>query len=251
VVDESLNARAPFPSEAAGFHLGLLSTNEHGEHELQPGLDFLDGLFRVVIAVPATLELAPERESPDVLADQRWLSARVFAQGEPSCAREGVKIAAGRSDPIEVDAAVVAGARLAGRIAHVGTLTADVVLLGDVGFSVPALARISGEARPLVLGRLISLGRDARTGEALLRWKPIEELPEDPQGSREVAVQLFTGAGERGVPRGLVIGDTMLPRGPGPHILRVQQHVDTRRLSRLWVRQTGDAASATPPEERP
>ena len=54
------------------------------------------------------------------------------------------------------------------------------------------------------------------------------------------------GAGAIGVPRGLAIGNTTLPRGPGPHVLRVEQSVDTRHLDRLWVRRIQD-----PPQDCP
>jgi len=47
---------------------------------------------------------------------------------------------------------------------------------------------------------------------------------------------LYTGSGEPLVPRGSLLGETLLPRGPGPHLLRVEEPVDTRRLGQLWVR---------------
>jgi cell shape-determining protein MreC len=236
-VEEADSRHEPYALQAAGFLLGSLRQVGEEQHEIEPELDYLHGLFRVVIVLPAGgggAALA-EPESRDVLSDGGWMRARVIGAFEPARWREGLKVDAGDWRGVRDGAAVVCAARLVGRVVHATPLASDVALLGDPGCAVPVLARVSGEEAPRVLGRLHSLGRED-AGTLLLAWRPVTPIAADGAGPAELPAQLFTGSGELGVPRGLVIGDTFLPRGPGPHVLRVEQHVDTRDLEELWVR---------------
>jgi hypothetical protein len=54
-----------------------------------------------------------------------------------------------------------------------------------------------------------------------------------------VAVTLWTGSGEPGVPRGLLVGTALLPLGPGPHIVLVEQCEGARDPRGLAVRTAG------------
>ena len=70
--------------------------------------------------------------------------------------------------------------------------------------------------RPHVMGELVSLG-DA-SGRLLLRWRatvPFHDAFPQP-------ATLWTGSGARGVPRGLLLGSTTIPPGPGPHVLALE-----------------------------
>jgi hypothetical protein len=228
----------PYAQEARGFRLGALRQVGEEQHEIEPELDYLHGLFRVVVVLPnaAGAGVEPASAEPrDVLSDGGWVRVRVIGAFEPARWREGLKLDAGAWRGVRAGAAVVCSARLVGRVVHATPLSSDVALLGDPGCSMPVLARVFGEDQPRVLGRLHSLGREDE-GTLLLAWRPVTPIAADAPGPAELPAQLFSGSGELGVPRGLVIGDTFLPRGAGPHVLRVVQHVDTRDLEDLWVR---------------
>jgi hypothetical protein len=240
-VDEGDSRYEPYALQAQGFRLGLLRQVGEELHEIEPELDYLHGLFRVAIVLPAAALPSAAREpsggTRDVLSDGGWTRTRAIGAFEPARWREGVKVDAGDWSGVRAGAAVVCSARLVGRVAHATPLSSDVALLGDPGCAVPVLARVTGEDAPRILGRLHSLGRE-ESGDLLLAWDPVTPIAADAPGPAELPAQLFTGSGELGVPRGLVVGDTFLPRGPGPHVLRVVQHVDTRDLEELWVRLT-------------
>ncbi len=229
---------------ARGFQLGVLERGDRGDLGARPLLDYGTGLFQLAVVAPDTVPEPPERDALELFADGRWRAVRTLSVGDPSCGREGFKLGAGRWNDVRPGAALAFGPRLLGRVARAGTLTSDAVLLGDRGFTVPAVARIAGRARPHVLGRLVSLGRDAATREVLFSWEAIVPAP----GADPEPAQLFTGAGEPGLPHGLIVGETVLPPGPGPHVLVVEEPVDARRLGALWVRLLGpdDAAGPRP-----
>ena len=227
---------------ANGFSLGTLERGDRGELGARPLLDYGTGLFQLVIVAPADVPTPAQRDALELFSDGRWLRVRTLSVGDPSSRREGFKLGAGRWNGLHPGAALAFGPRLVGRVARAGTLTADAVLLGDRGLSVPAVARIAGRARPHVLGRLVSLGRDPASGDGLFSWEAIVPAP----GTLPEPAQLFTGAGEVGVPHGLLVGDTLLPPGPGPHVLRVAEPVDPRRLGQLWARRV-DAADGVQP----
>ena len=229
-VDEELSALDPFREQARGFELGRLAPEGEG---VEPLLNFHSGLFQVVVVAPAQIDRPPEGAGREELEDGRWRPVVVTSSGDPSSWREGLKLGAGAWNGVLSGAAVVSGSRFVGRVRHAGPLTADVSLLGDPGVAIPAIARVAGRDEPLVLGQLASLGRDPQDGrlvrfhwDALLPW----------EGTQPARAELFTGSGEPLIPRGLLLGLTTLPNGPGPHVLTLEQPVDTRDVRRLWVR---------------
>jgi cell shape-determining protein MreC len=244
-VEEGDSAPELWADQARDFVLGSLA-GRNESYWVRPGLDYLHGLFHVVIACPAGEAPVASEPEPDVLEDGHWTGVSVLGHGQPSSLREAIVIDAGSWKGVQDQAAVVFAARLVGRVRQVGRFSSRVSLIGDRGFRVPVLARVNGEEAPRVLGQLVSLGRDPSDGAVMLRWTPVQPIGTDQPGPEALPAQLFTGAGALGVPRGLAIGDTLLPRGPGPHVLRVVQSVDLRWLDRLWVRRIPD-----PPEDCP
>ncbi len=234
-VDDALNPRAPFPNLSKGFRLGVLASSQPERFAILPEIDFRNGLFRVVVVLPPEVSpRGPARDS-DVFAPENWRVVRAYSACEPALWREGVKIDLPRSAGARPDAAVVAGARLVGFVTRAGALDSDVALLGDIGVSVPAQALVVGELAPLVLGHLISTGRKFPGGPVRFLWTPVHALEPAADGAMSRRASLFTGAGELGVPRGLLIGETSLPCGEGPHEIEVIERVDTRLLRKLWV----------------
>ena len=235
-VDETLNAHAPFAGLSAGFRLGEVALSEaESTVAVKPDIDFKNGLFRVVVVLPgAELSNTPAREF-DVFEAENWRMVRAYSACEPAHWREGVKIDLPRSAGARSNDAVVAGTRLVGFIARAGALDSDVSLLGDVGVSVPAQALVDLQDEPLVLGHLIALGRSAPGRPARFLWKATQPLARVVGGPTSRPARLFTGAGEIGVPRGLLIGEAMLPCGEGPHVIEVVEGVDARLLRKLWV----------------
>lgn len=234
-VDERLNPNVPFRELSEGFHLGTLVLQPSGRMSVVPDIDFRSGLFRVVVVLPSTADPRAPARDMDVFADVHWRAVRAYSACEPAGWREGVKIDYPRGSGAREDAAVAAGARLIGRISRAGALESDVALLGDGGLSVQVLAKVDDEVAPLALGRLIALGRERRGGPARFLWSPAQPLAAKPGGALQRGATLFTGAGELGVPRGLLIGRTHLPCGAGPHVLELEQGLDTRLLRKLWV----------------
>jgi hypothetical protein len=201
--------------------------------EVEPLLDYRAGLFQVVVVCPADVRRHAERSGVEELDDGRWRKVGATTSGDPSPWREGLKLGAGAWNGVHTGAAVVSGSRLVGRVARATPLSADVSLLGDPGCWIPAIARIAGREQPLVLGRLVSLGRDADDARAIrIHWDAVLEW----DGDTPADAELFTGSGEPLVPRGLLLGTARVPNGPGPHVLVVRQPVDTSAVRRLWVR---------------
>ena len=238
VVDDQLSDAAPYPELSRGFRLGTLETLAEPGREPQlcvrPLLDYGNGLFEVVLVTPPQGESAP-REPVDVLLEPgAWLPARALSSGDPAVWREGLELDAGTLRGVRVGAAVVFGARLVGRVRHVGPLSCDVALVGDPGFALPVLARVAGREEPLAMGRLVSLGRGgARDPLALrLRWEPDIGL----LAGEGAEAELYSGSGDPLVPRGLYLGPARLPSGSGPHVIEVGQVVDVRALRDVWVR---------------
>jgi len=234
-VDERLNPQVPFRALSEGFQLGRLSRQPSGRLAVMPEMDFRSGLFRVVVVLPPTAGERTPARSTDVFAPVHWRAVRAYAACEPAAWREGLKIDYPLGTGALEGSAVVAGARLIGRVSRAGALHSDVALLGDRGLSVQVLAKIDGEVAPLALGRLVALGREQRAGAAHFQWSPVKGLEPGDDGAQQRAATLFSGAGELGVPRGLLIGRTLLPCGPGPHVLEVEQGLDTRLLHDLRV----------------
>lgn len=220
----------PAPIEGADFTRDLLG--------VRPFLDYEAGLHQVLVLTSDGVQVLEPGRSRTVLSDGNWLPARFFLRCEPSPWREGRKLDRGRRHGIEAGAAVVSGARLVGRVARAGLVISDVVLPGDVGFTFSALAELGGdaEAPPLVLGRLVSLGREPG-GAVRFAWRPQRSLGgDDAADGPLVEVTLWTGSGEPGVPRGLLVGTALLPLGPGPHLVLVEQCEGARDPRGLAVR---------------
>jgi cell shape-determining protein MreC len=232
-VDERLSPLARFAAEADGFRLGIPEPGGDGEWVLRPLVDFSSGLYQLCIVAPAEIAREPDRELADELGDERWKEARVISIGEPSARRDGFELALGRWQGALDGAALVVGARLLGKIVHAGALSSDARRLGDPGGSVHALARIEGRAAPVVLGRIVSLGRD-EDGALLFHWPAPLGIP-GATGER-VRATLFTGAGEPLVPRGLLIGEADLPTGVGPHRLRIEAADERLSIGHVRVR---------------
>jgi len=189
-----------------------------------PGLDYATGLYQVLVlgerhTAPTSTSTALAKT--DVLDDEGWLPARLYLRGETSPWRKGRKLALGSRNGVETDAALASGTRLAGRVTRAGPWTADVALVGDPGFAIPVVALLHGLEQPVahVLGRLVGFGRRAG-GVVRFRWSATLEL--SPDLGPTVQATLWTGSGEAGMPRGLLLGETLLPTGPGPHWVDVQ-----------------------------
>ncbi len=207
-------------------------------------LDFDHGLHQVLIltsggASPGdTLgDRQPIRGVSSVQSQEAWVPARRLLGGDSSILRQSGKLDCGQLDGVKLGAAVAQDMRFLGRVTRAGIFGSDLALLADRGLRVSAIAYVDPQDAPLgkphthVLGELVSLGPDpteSRSGESeptvLLHWSAT--LPLGAQqlraGEPALPVTLWTGSGEEGVPRGLLLGETDLPLGPGPHVLRVR-----------------------------
>lgn len=249
-------AGSPWSALASGLRLGraVLLSGVRGE----PGLgvradpDFAGGLFQVALIRPAAQRAGPAESEVDPLDDPHWSAATALSSGDPSGAREGVVLDAGSLRGVESGAAVVAGARLVGRIGSARPLSSSARLVGDPGLALPVLAQVEGLERPLILGWLVSLGRsDGPGGEprAQFHWQRgwPAGLGDDANGELASA-QLYTGAGAQGVPPWLLLGEALLPRRPGPQVIEIELPVDPRDLAhvRVRTREPAGASEAAP-----
>lgn len=236
VVDEGLDGER-LDALADGFLLGRPVVNggdpRRPSYGIEPQLDYRTGLFQLVVVAPQDLVRDPEQAALDVLEDpDAWREVEVTASADPAAWREGVKLDAGWWNGLASGAAVVSGSHLVGRVKRASPISSDVALLGDPGFHIPALARVEGRATPLVLGSLVTLGRDPDGAHVRFLWNA--RAPRTVE--RATRAEIFTGSGEPRVPRGLLLGVTELPAGEGLHELDVEQPVDTREVQSLWVR---------------
>ncbi len=229
----------PFAALAQGFLLGEL---EHVQHpgggvlrRVRPGLDYKGGLYQVLVLRPLARDdgTAREREvrlSLDTLDPTRWRRVRSLGGAGVARGRSLRTLAAGSWSGAREGAALASGAWLVGRVGRVGLLTAGARSLDDPGLTVPAIAWAAGLARPLALGELRSVGSD-REGALLFEWRSNGELPTD----GALAVRLYTGSGHAGVPRGLLLGDAILPPGAGRHVLRVERDAAHAAVRDPWL----------------
>lgn len=221
---------------ANGFRLGQLieeSIDDVSVVGIQPGLDYATGLYQVLVLCPEAWSPGGTPEAVGVLDDGRWARARLVLRGEPSPWREGRKLTLGTRAGVVEGAALVVDAQLLGRVERAGPLMSDVRLLGDPGLEIPALAMIEtdGETRPHVLGLLRSLGRRP-DGDLVFEWNATLPIG----GSGSVPARIWTGSGQRGLPRGLFVGDADLPCGTGTHSITVHPAPAARRQGGLRVR---------------
>ena len=241
VVDEALGGEVPFAAEAAGFVLGQLEDVGGRLHERLRGvrspIDLAAGVFQVAIVGRASADGAALVEAaPDPLEDGRWTHARALTRGDPVARREGLKLSAGTTRGVRAGAAIATGARLVGVVARASSHASDARLLGDPGLALPVVARVEGREKPEILGTLVALGRAAPDEEGRARVRLFwSGRAGDPEPGAEPA-RLYTGAGAEGVPPGLLLGDTALPRGGGPAVLELVLEVDPRELAQVRVR---------------
>ena len=228
---------------ANGFVLGDLvglsdgNRSDPGVPALQPWLDYSHGLHQVLVLTehPSSGDLQSQAPLPEA---GRWPAGAETLRGESSPRRKGRKLFLGSSDHVVPGAAVAAGVRFVGRIVRSGTVMSDVALVRDEGlrFSAIAMAQLpSGAVVPHVLGELVSRGGD-EPGWVELLWSASLPLSER-AGHAFVPVAVWTGSGDPGVPRGLLVGQTRLPTGPGPHVLKLQLATGVREPAELkvWV----------------
>jgi hypothetical protein len=233
----------PCSELAAGFRLGgVRSAGERGPWWLEPELDFLDGLYQVAIVVDGARGVGASSPFAPALEDGRWVATRVLAALEPAGWRSTLRLPVGSSSGVQRGAAVTGvGARLIGRIDRAERATSSVALLTDPGCTLVALALVEGSDEPHVLGRLTSLGR--APGGLRLKWTarvPLEFAGEsDPPSAEPLSARLFTGSGEPGLPGGLFLGATRLPRRVAAgeeHELLLELTIDPADLRSVFVR---------------
>lgn len=223
---------------ADGFRLGLLRREgERSDLWIEPELDYLTGLHHLALVL-APSQTPAAAAPPSLLEDGRWLATRALTTQDASPWRSALKLPLGSADGLRAGAAVTSiGARLVGRVLHVGRGASDVGLIGDPGFHLTAVALPEGSDEPLVLGGLAAIGR-AGPGAVRLRWWV--RLPLALVGSAgSVPARLFTSPGDPGLPGGLFLGTTLLPRVAAvgeEHELVLHMGVEASDLGRLFVR---------------
>lgn len=229
---------------AEGFLLGELESPNPDAPQpvlrILPGLDYESGLHQVLVITEPTRALAPGA-APQVVPmrletfeGRRWTAVRSLGPAQAEIDREGIRLAIGSLHGARHGQAVSYGAHFIGRLDVALGLSSGVRTLGDPGLALHVLARLEGEDEPRAIGQLVSLGRDPLTREVRMRW--FARVALDPLGTAPPRhAQLYTGSGQPGVPRGLLIGETELPVSRGEHILRVRQESEVRVLRQLWL----------------
>lgn len=251
VASELLEDLDRFAVLAEGFELGELVRLGPGKLGVIPTLDFGAGLYHVAILTPTQVRAVETKELEFALVDPHWVPTRSLTPGHPSPWRSGLRISTGEARGVAQGAAVIRGARLVGRVCERGLWSSAVQLLDDPGLVVVVAARLDGKPDPVVLGRMVSLGRKGRAGWIELRWESqlsfdFSALPqlapgEDKAWSGRVWADLVTGSGEPGLPGGLVLGRALLPAQaePGsPQLVYLDAGLAGESFSDLWVRAT-------------
>jgi len=251
VVDEYLADLDPFHALSRGFVLGDLERGaSESDWQVVPRVDFLHGVSEVVIVCPVSAP-APT-PPPHPIVDEHWRVATIDTPGDPSPWRASLVCRVAGGERVPIGAAVVRDARLLGRVTSSTRFGVDVALLADPGVGLPVAGvplDVPG-ALPRVLGRIVSLGRDPSSGR--VRFHLRDALPFEvdgvAQGTR-VRVRLVTGAGEVGLPAGLLVGETELVtgssggRGRRFELSDVPDPYDSE--SPLYVRTFEDTGAAT------
>jgi hypothetical protein len=245
-VGELLPDIDPWAHLAEGFELGtLVRVPRSDERVVLAEIDYGAGLYHVHVLCPEGSRAGARSELELAISDLDWRPTRRLAAGDPSSWRGATKIAAGRSAGVEPGAAVISGLRLVGRVERAGEWSSDVRLLGDPGLRLVAVARVAGESRPRVLGRLVSLGPDPSGAWIRFRWEAVVgvELPLQGSGSAAaeatVEARLFSGAGDSGLPVGLFLGEARLSTAVDPSVgapVVLLRHDDRLGPGNLWVR---------------
>lgn len=209
-VDETLTRDAERAGLANGYALGRLAQDERGTLAVEPLLDYRSGLFNVVVLCPQGSARTHEAPPQSPLADGRWLRVRPLTRADVDPARAGLKLAAGARNGVREGAVVWSRGRLIGRVARVYAWSCDVRAVHDAGLELTVVARVASEDRPRVLGRIVALGVERERGHALFHW---DALGAAPGAAQELACELFTGAGEAGLPPGIPLGAGLLGIG--------------------------------------
>lgn len=218
-VHELLPELDRYSALAEGYGLGLISRGE-GEEDwrVEPQVDYLSGLFHVVVLAPAEAgDPQPPPPTPP-LAEDRWVPAVGTSPGDPAPWGHSIQLNRGAASGVTLGAAVVRGVRLVGRIAARSRTSSEVQLLADRGLELPAACELHLEGQdgtePRVLGRITSLGRSPDGGRVRFHWRDV--LPIELEGFEpgdHVLATVYTGSGEAGLPAGLLVGRAWLPVG--------------------------------------
>jgi hypothetical protein len=239
-VHELFRDEEEFAGLSEGLRLGSVQRDDDG-FWVAPELDYMDGLFHLVVLCPPDETLGAPREFDAVLQDASWLRTRPLGIGDPSPARSTCKLRVGLRDGVARGAAVTSvGAHLVGRVVHARPWTSDVAFLDDPGFRVVAVARFDGEPEPRVLGRLVALGREPESGAFLFRWVVRVAPGITPrEGETTRRARLYTGAGDDGLPAGFSFGEAEIPLDARPGdapVIRVRTDVLSEDVHALYVR---------------
>ncbi len=231
---------------ADGFLLGeLLEVDVRGARLLgiRSPLDYAFGLAHLTILVPPERGTAGPVLPIDPYEADSWLDARVILAGEPSPLRETRRLALTTASRLLPGAALSMGARFVGRLERVGPLDSDARLLGDPGLAFSALAKFEGQAAPIPLGQLVSLGS---AGDGVL-FEGSAAVPRERAGAVPVKVEVWTAAAEPDLPPGLLVGVGTLDASTSPFTLHVEPASDARAMSSLRVWRGRSASSEDEP----
>lgn len=249
-VHELFDEAEQFASLADGLLLGAVERlGPEGPWGVVPELDYLDGLFQVVVFAPEDARLGSADAFEPVLMDERWVRARPLGTGDPNPWRCAAKVGVGRLKGVAPGAAVTSiGARLIGRVTHAGLMTADVSFLADPGFTLVAVARFDPDPTPRVLGRLVSEGEEA-DGRIRFRWI-VRVSPGADLGTGARRAHLFSGSGDAGLPAGFRFGEADIPTDAAPGEVRrlwLETDVDPRHVRALFLRTAEPVATGGAP----
>ena len=231
---------------ADGFLLGeLVSEIIEGGDELmrvRPLRDLASGLYRVVLLAPPEEGGVSEVDLDAPTYDPScWLGASVLTRCTSARGRDGLRLALSSGVKVREGSAVAFGPHLLGRVETAGAVTARVRTLSDPGLVLPLLARVEGEEHPVAIGRVTTEGLGPG-GALKVRWESMVGIGD---GEGFAPARLFTGGGVLGVPRGLLVGDAILPRSVGVHEILIQPGTDASNCqwADVWVGPGGGAGS--------